>query len=70
MSGKIVERKCANCGDKFLARKADVKRGWGRFCSKSCKATRQEKKTGQYAAFKNKQCFASHDSGFFGHGQS
>ena len=32
-----------------MARTADVKRGWGRFCSKSCKASVQESCTGQYA---------------------
>lgn len=26
------------CGEKFEAREADIKRGWGKFCSKSCKA--------------------------------
>jgi hypothetical protein len=34
-------------------RAADVARGWGRFCSKSCKAKNQEKKNGQYKAFLN-----------------
>ena len=47
----IVQRKCENkkCGKVFPARSADVKRGWARFCSKSCKATAQEARTGQYA---------------------
>jgi hypothetical protein len=47
-----VERKCENkqCGKSFTARFADVKRGWARFCSKSCKAVKQEQRTGQYAA--------------------
>lgn len=47
--GAKVERKCKGCGRSFLARVADVKRGWGRFCSKSCKAKVQEANTGQYA---------------------
>ena len=49
--GKKVERKCQNkrCGIVFLARVADVSRGWGRFCCKSCKASYQEARTGQYA---------------------
>ena len=34
-----------------MARQADVNRGWGNFCSKSCKAAKQEKQTGQYARF-------------------
>ncbi|WP_124624203.1 hypothetical protein [Burkholderia cenocepacia] len=45
----MVERKCEWCRKPFQARKVDVKRGWGRFCSKSCKAKKQEKRTGQYA---------------------
>jgi hypothetical protein len=45
---KMVERKCKWCKGLFLARSADVKRGWGLYCSKSCKASKQEKRTGQY----------------------
>lgn len=26
------------CGKKFKARQSDINRGWGKFCSKSCKA--------------------------------
>lgn len=37
---------CARCGDPFNARAADRKRGWARFCSKSCKAIRQTQRTG------------------------
>jgi hypothetical protein len=42
---KMVERKCKWCRKPFQARTADVKRGWGLFCSKSCKAKKQEKVT-------------------------
>lgn len=47
-----VQRTCENrqCGSIFHAREADVKRGWGRFCSKRCKAVKQEQRTGQWAA--------------------
>lgn len=45
--------KCG-CGRKRLVRTADVKRGWGKFFDKSCKARWQEKRTGQYAEFKNR----------------
>ncbi len=38
--------KCG-CGRKRLVRTADVKRGWGKFFNKSCKAREQEKRTGQ-----------------------
>jgi hypothetical protein len=41
-----VLRKCRNCGGSFFAKAADVKRGWARFCSKSCKAQKQTRDTG------------------------
>jgi len=47
---RMVERKCSWCKGPFMARAVDVKRGWGKFCSKSCKANKQEKRTGQYRA--------------------
>ena len=47
--GAKIARKCKSCGAEFEARVADVKRGWGLYCSKSCKAIKQEGKTGQYA---------------------
>lgn len=47
---RMVERHCLWCKGPFMARVADVKRGWAKFCSKSCKASRQEKRTGQYRA--------------------
>lgn len=47
---KMVDRICKGCRQPFQARAADVKRGWGLFCSKSCKAIKQEQRTGQYAA--------------------
>ena len=42
--------KCG-CGRKKMVRIADVKRGWGKFYSKSCKAIAQERRTGQHASF-------------------
>ncbi len=36
---------------KKMVRTADVKRGWGKFYSKSCKAIHQEKRTGQHKAY-------------------
>jgi endogenous inhibitor of DNA gyrase (YacG/DUF329 family) len=41
MSKVVV--KCKNCGTDFEARVADRKRGWAKFCSKSCKASKQVK---------------------------
>jgi predicted SprT family Zn-dependent metalloprotease len=52
----VTERatyRCENCRDPFTARTADRKRGWARFCSKSCKASKQEKRTGQYRRYLN-----------------
>lgn len=42
-----VEVKCEHCKKLFTARVADRKRGWAKFCSKSCKAFKQEQITGQ-----------------------
>jgi hypothetical protein len=47
---RMVDRKCQWCKGLFKARAADVKRGWAKFCSKSCKAMKQESRTGQYRA--------------------
>ncbi len=46
--GTKVDRTCKCCKKVFSARKADVDRGWAQFCSKSCKAVKQEARTGQY----------------------
>lgn len=45
----MIERTCRNkkCCAKFMARTADVKRGWGMFCSKSCKANSPKVSAGQ-----------------------
>lgn len=34
----LVFKQCKNCKGGMIAKKADIKRGWGKFCSKSCKA--------------------------------
>lgn len=39
--GKTKEKKCLRCKEIFHPRVADLKRGWGKFCSKSCKAVTQ-----------------------------
>lgn len=43
--------KCKCCQKEFQARIADRKRGWGKFCSKRCKAIEQEGRTGQYRSY-------------------
>lgn len=37
-----VEVACKWCKQSFTARTADRKRGWARFCSKTCKASEQK----------------------------
>lgn len=44
-----IEVKCKRCKQPFMARVADRNRGWGKFCSKSCKAVVQERRTGQHS---------------------
>lgn len=41
-----IQRKCKWCGETFMARKADVRRGWAKYCSKRCKASHQARKIG------------------------
>lgn len=62
-----VIRHCKWCKDPFMARSADVKRGWAKFCSKSCKAKHQEKRTGQHAAFTHRQIMRDVEVGTFGY---
>lgn len=47
----MIYKQCEWCNGNMAVRKADVDRGWGKFCSKSCKAKKQEKKNGQHAAY-------------------
>lgn len=46
-----ITRICQCCKKPFQARKADVKRGWAKYCSKRCKAIKQEQRTGQHHEF-------------------
>lgn len=58
--------KCLCCRQPFTARTADRARGWARYCSKSCKAMKQEASTGQYAQLSGRAsdlCFPSHAEG-------
>jgi len=52
-STAIYQCKNPRCKEHFVARVADRKRGWARFCSKSCKALVQEKRTGQFERYLN-----------------
>ena len=51
MSPAMMEKNCACCGKAIQVRVADHKRGWGNFCSKRCKAVKQEGRTDRYAAY-------------------
>ena len=52
----MVEITCkCGCKRKKMVRTADVKRGWGKFYSKSCKAREQEKRTGQNRKYIGRQ---------------
>lgn len=52
----MIEHKCENCGCIHSVRKADLKRGWGKTCSKSCAASIKAKKpNSNYKKFINKQ---------------
>jgi hypothetical protein len=51
---KTKKVKCACCKTEFEARIADIKRGWGKYCSKSCKAKKQESITGQHRNYQNR----------------
>lgn len=50
---------CKNksCKAEFDAKPADIRRGWGKFCSKSCKAKKQSSDSGyhEYLREKDKQ---------------
>ena len=70
----MVTKDCEQCGKIMQARQADINRGWGRFCSKSCKAKKQTKRQ----SYKPRGSWVYGDledvghplaSGFFGHGQ-
>lgn len=67
--GAMGTYKCLCCGDLFQARTADRARGWARYCSKRCKAIKQERRTGQNAAYHRRKeagsglCFPSFAEG-------
>lgn len=60
----MVKCKCANCGAEMMARLADRRRGWGKFCGKSCKAKKQEKRTGQHSAYLDRKYSSGNGDGY------
>ena len=63
----MMTKKCKCCGKAITVRKADHDRGWGKFCSKSCKAKEQESRTGQYAHYIHEQDMANCERGWDAH---
>ena len=45
---------CNYCGWETSVRQADIDRGWGKFCSKSCKASYQENSKNKPNLFSNR----------------
>ena len=70
----MVTKGCEQCGKTMQARQADTNRGWGKFCSKSCKAKKQTKrefyKPRDYRIYDDLE-YVGHPlaEGYFGHGQ-
>lgn len=44
-ANRFVERTCEMCGSDFRTVKSEIKRGYGRFCSRSCSAKRPKPQT-------------------------
>ena len=44
----VTKRNCDNCGEEYHADNRNLKRGWGLTCSKSCAASKREKKKPGY----------------------
>ena len=51
----MVSVNCDVCRRVFQAKSADRKRGWARCCGKRCAAIKREKRTGAFAAYRNRQ---------------
>lgn len=51
----MIDKNCKNCGSDITVRLADHKRGWGNFCNKRCKAKHQERRTGQYKKYLDRE---------------
>ena len=57
----MTTQTCGWCHKPFQVHTADVARGWGKFCSKSCKASEQEKRTGQNRTHRVRRTERDHD---------
>ena len=62
-----IKKNCEVCGDEHEVRQADLNRGWGRTCGKSCAATLSNRETGKYGRYldaKRKYQEANEGQGF------
>lgn len=60
----MISKKCAHCNQDMSVRLADHNRGWGKFCSKRCKAKTQVKITGKTRSRAHVE--STYDQGPFG----
>lgn len=67
---RMVDRNCECCRAPMRVRAADVARGWGRYCSKRCKARAQESRTGQHARREHAAIMADVEVGWDAHKES
>lgn len=54
-SGTVVKEVLCVCGKKFNAKTSDIKREWGKSCSKSCSARVVNRKTGNFKKYIERQ---------------
>ncbi len=43
-----IKRQCDNCGQEYRVKQADLNRGWGLTCSRTCSAQKREKSKPTY----------------------
>lgn len=70
MKMAAITKQCECCGKSMQVRAADVARGWGRFCSKSCKASAQERHTHQNAVHVHQNSMSQAELAGGGYGDS
>lgn len=65
----MVTKMCNNCSKSMKVRQTDLNRGWGKFCSKSCKAKDQYRRNKNPTSYDEVE---SHpfSAGYYGHGQN
>jgi hypothetical protein len=66
MRGATVSLMC-RCGERYVARQADLDRGWGKSCSKRCAARRREAMRQRPNRTKRQQRVIFGHAMFYGH---